>query len=221
MREFVGVHFASDADDAAPGVATLLLSHPPTNALTRQMCRELTSAAVEIGGRDDVTAVVVFGGHEFFSVGYDAAEAATLDAAETDVAAAVCRTAVEAIAAIPRPTVAAVTGYALGWGLTLALAADWRVSGDNVKVGATEITDGLVPVAGGPARLARAVGESKARDLVFTGRYAGAEEALAMGLIDELSAPDHVYDIARNWATRFADLDPEALARAKASFTAT
>lgn len=216
MSEFVGVHAA---DDAAPGVATLLMTRPPTNALTRQMCRELEAAAVALSARTDITAVIVFGGHEIFSAGSDAAELRTLDALETARASEVCRSAVDAVAAISKPTVAAVTGYALGSALTLALAADWRVSGDNAKFGATELLDGLDPLAGGPACLARAVGESKARELVFSGRFAGAEEALSMGLVDELAAPDHVYDVARAWALRFADLNPDALARAKAAFT--
>lgn len=215
MSEFVSVHVA---DSAAPAVATLLISRPPTNALSRQLCRELVAAAADVGDRDDVTAVILFGGHEIFSVGADVDEARTLDAGEAAQAADVCRAAVEAVAAIPKPTVAAITGYALGGGLTLALAADWRVSGDNVKLGSTEILDGLVPAPGGPARLARVVGESRARDLVFTGRFAGAEEALAMGLVDELSAPDHVYDAARTWAVRFAGSSVEALAAAKRAF---
>ncbi|WP_319447052.1 MULTISPECIES: enoyl-CoA hydratase [unclassified Mycobacterium] len=217
MNEFVSVH-TSDAD--GPGIATLLLSRPPTNAMTRQMCRELAAAAAEVGERTDVTAVIVFGGHEIFSAGCDVPELRTLNAREAEGAADVCRRAIDAVAAIPKPTVAALTGYALGSGLTLALAADWRVSGDNVKLGATEILDGLAPADGGPARLARAIGESKAKDLVFTGRFAGAEEALAMGLVDELVAPDHVYDAARTWALRFADLSPQVLAAAKAAFDA-
>ena len=218
MNEFVTVHYDGTNADGAPGIATLLLSRPPTNALTRQMCRELAAAAAEVGQRTDVTAVIVFGGHEVFTVGCDVPELRTLNVEESAVAAGVCRQAVDAVAAIPKPTVAAVTGYALGSGLTLALAADWRVSGDNVKLGAPEILDGLVPADGGPARLARAIGESKAKDLVFTGRFAGAEEALAMGLVDELVAPDHVYDVARTWALRFADLSPQVLAAAKAAF---
>ncbi|MDQ1487267.1 MAG: enoyl-CoA hydratase [Mycobacterium sp.] len=217
MNEFVSVH-TSDADGL--GIATLLLSRPPTNAMTRQMCRELAAAATEVGARTDVTAVIVFGGHEIFSAGCDVPELRTLDAREAEGAGDVCRQAIDAVAAIPKPTVAALTGYALGSGLTLALAADWRVSGDNVKLGATEILDGLAPAVGGPARLARAIGESKAKDLVFTGRFAGAEEALAMGLVDELVAPDHVYDAARTWALRFADLSPQVLAAAKAAFDA-
>jgi enoyl-CoA hydratase len=212
-REFVGIHVGD-------GIGTLLLSRPPNNTLTRQVCREIASAATELGERDDVTVVIVFGGHEIFSTGDDLSELRTLNAAEAIVAGDVCRHAVDAVAAIPKPTVAAVTGYALGSGLTLALAADWRVSGDNVKFGATEILDGRAPTDGATHRLTRAVGESSAKDLVFSGRFVGAEEALTMGLVDETVAPDHVFDAALAWARRFADTSPAALAAAKASFAA-
>ena len=141
MREFVSIHII----DEQPGIATLLLSRPPTNTLTRQVCREIVDAAAELGTRDDVAAVIVFGGHEIFSAGDDMTELQTLNAQEAAGAAEVGREAVDAIAAIPKPTVAAITGYALGSGLTLALAADWRVAGDNVKFGATEILAGFAP----------------------------------------------------------------------------
>ena len=111
---------------------------------------------------------------------------------------------------------AAITGYALGAGLTLALAADWRVSGDNVKFGATEILAGLVPGSDGMARLTRVAGASRAKELVFSGRFIDAEEALALGLIDEMVAPDDVYDAAAGWARRFLDGPRHALAAAKA-----
>jgi enoyl-CoA hydratase len=218
MTEFVSIHVSFDDQPERPGIGTLLLSRPPTNAMTRQMYREITSAAEELGGRTDVAAVIVFGGHEAFSVGGDVAELRTLDPTEAAVADDVCRRAIDAVAAMPKPTVAAVTGYALGAGLTMALAADWRISGDNVKVGSTEILDGLVPAGGGAARLARVVGESKAKALVFSGRFVGATEALAMGLVDELAAPDHVYDAAVDWARRFVDASPQLLAAAKAAF---
>ena len=148
VAEFVGVHVSFPSDDERVGIGTLLLSRPPTNAMTRQMYREITAAAGELAVRADVAAVIVFGGHEAFSVGGDVAELRTLDADEAALADEVCQRAIDAVAAIPKPTVAAVTGYALGAGLTLALAADWRVSGDNVKVGSTdgeltEITSGL------------------------------------------------------------------------------
>jgi len=199
-------------------VATLLVSRPPTNALTRQVCRELSEAAAHVGRLDDVAAVIVFGGHEIFSAGADMPELQTLNAAEAQEAARVCEQAVDALAAVPKPTVAAITGYALGAGMTLALAADWRISGDNVKFGATEILAGLAPVGGGATRLAGAVGDSKAKDLVFSGRFVDAREALRLGLIDEMVAPDAVYDAAVTWTRRFLDYPPEILAAAKTSF---
>ncbi|MGE2720462.1 enoyl-CoA hydratase [Mycolicibacterium celeriflavum] len=213
MNEFVSVH----TSDERPGVATLLLSRPPTNALTRQVYRELAGAARGIGERDDIHSVIVYGGHEIFSAGDDVPELRTLDADEAAVAKRVCREAVDALAAIPKPTVAAITGYALGGGLTLALAADWRVSGDNVKFGVTEILAGLVP-AGGTSRLVRTVGLSKAKELVFSGRFVDAKEAHAMGLIDQMVAPDGVYDAALAWAQRFVEHPPQVLAAAKATF---
>src|SRR5262249_13196342 len=108
----------------------------------------------------------------------------------------------------------------LGAGLTLALAADWRVSGDNVKFGATEILAGRIPGGGALARLTRAAGASMAKELVFSGRFCDAEEALALGLIDEMVAPDDVYDAAVAWARRFLDGPGHALAAAKAGINA-
>jgi enoyl-CoA hydratase len=213
MNEFVSVR----TSDEQPGIATLLLSRPPTNALSRQVYREIISAAADLVHRDHISAVILFGGHEIFSAGDDIPELRTLSADEAEASARVCREAVDALAAIPKPTVAAITGYALGGGLTVALAADWRISGDNVKFGATEILAGRVP-QGGTARLTRTTGESKAKDLVFSGRFVDSKEALALGLIDEMVAPDGVYDAALAWAKRFGDYPPQVLAAAKATF---
>lgn len=216
--EFVSVVVSDGSKDA--GLAMLLLTRPPTNAMTRQVYREVVAAAAELGRRDDVAAIILFGGHEIFSAGDDMPELATLNAAEAETAARVRQEAVDAVAAIPKPTVAAITGYALGAGLTLALAADWRVSGDNVKFGATEILAGLTPGGDAIARLTHAAGSSKAKELVFSGRFFDAEEALALGLIDEMVAPDDVYDAAAAWARRFLDGPPAALAAAKAAINA-
>lgn len=213
MNEFVHVVVSDGTQDA--GLAMLLLSRPPTNAMTRQSYREIAAAAAELGERDDVTAVILFGGHDIFSAGDDMPELRRLTAPEADVAARVRREAIDAVAAIPKPTVAAITGYALGAGLALALAADWRVSGDNVKFAVTEILAGMVPGGGALARLTRAAGASRAKELVFSGRFFAAEEALALGLIDEMVAPDDVYDAAVAWARRFLDGPPHALAAAK------
>jgi enoyl-CoA hydratase len=213
VREFVSIHTL----DAHPGIATLLLSRPPTNGLTRQMYREIIEAASEVAARDDIAAVIVFGGHEIFSAGDDVTVLQTLDADEAGGAAEVGRAAFDAVGAIRQPTVAAITGYALGSGLTLALATDRRVAGDNIKVGATEILSGFPP--GETARLARAIGDSKAKDLVFTGRFVDAKEALALGLIDDMVAPDAVYDAAVAWAQRLVEHPPRVIAAAKATFS--
>ncbi len=212
LSEFVFVH----VDEDHPGVGTLALSRPPTNAMTRQVYREIGQAAAEVARREDIAAVIVFGGHEIFSAGDDMPQLRTLTASEAESWIRVRRDAVDAVAAIPKPTVAAITGYALGAGLGLALAADWRVSGDNVRFGATEILAGLIPDGGGVARLARTVGASRAKELVYSGRFFDAEEALALGLIDDMVAPDGVYDAAAAWAGRFVDGPQYALAAAKA-----
>ena len=216
VREFVSLH----TGDERPGVGTVLVTRPPINALTRQVYRELTDAAAEERHRDDIAAVIIISRNEIFSAGDDVPELRTLSAAEAERGAEVRHLAIEAVAAIPKPTVAAVTGYALGSGLTLALAADWRIGGDNVKVGATEILAGLIP-GGGMARLTRTVGVSRAKDLVFSGRFVDAGEAVALGLLDEMVAPDHVYDNAVAWAERFAAGPQEALAAAKAVIDGT
>ena len=212
MSEFVSVHIGADH----PGVGTLALSRPPTNAMTRQVYREIGQAAAEVARREDIAAVIVFGGHEIFSAGDDVPRLRTLTASEAETWMRVRREAIDAVAAIPKPTVAAITGYALGAGLGLALAADWRVSGDNVRFGATEILAGLVPDGGGMARMTRTVGASRAKELVYSGRFFDAEEALALGLIDDMVAPDNVYDAAAAWAGRFVDGPRHALAAAKA-----
>lgn len=212
MSEFVSIHVGADR----PGIGTLVVSRPPTNAMTRQVYREIGQAAAEAARREDIAAVIIFGGHEIFSAGDDMPQLHTLTAPESETWARVRHDALEAVAAIPKPTVAAITGYALGAGLSLALAADWRVSGDNVRFGATEILAGLIPDGDGMARLTRIVGASRAKEMVYSGRFLDAEEALALGLIDDMVAPDGVYDAAAAWASRFVDGPGYALAAAKA-----
>jgi enoyl-CoA hydratase len=213
LSEFVSVH----TDAERPGLGTIVLSRPPTNALTRQVYREIEQAAAEVSHRDEIAAVILFGGHEIFSAGDDTPALETLTAPEAESWLRAHRAAVDAVAAIPKPTVAAVTGYALGAGLGLALAADWRVSGDNVRFGATEILAGLVPEGDAMARLTHTVGASTAKELVYSGRFFDAEEAKELGLIDEMVAPDGVYDAAATWASRFVDAPRAAIAAAKAA----
>ena len=122
--------------------------------------------------------------------------------------------------AISKPTIAAITGYALGGGLELALCCDLRVAGDNAKVGLPEILLGIIPGAGGTQRLTRLVGPARAKDLILTGRFVGAQEALAMGLVDRVVAPDSVYEEALALAARLARGAPLAQRAAKRAIEA-
>ena len=122
-----------------------------------------------------------------------------------------------AVARIPKPVVAAVTGYALGGGCELALCADFRIAAENAKLGQPEILLGLIPGAGGTQRLARLIGPSKAKDLIFTGRMVKADEALTFGLVDRVVPADEVYAAAHEWAAKLAQGPAIALRAAKES----
>jgi len=196
-------------------VATIHIDRPPMNALSLQVQSELADASREIGARSDVGAVVVFGGPKIFAAGADVKEMAGMQYHEMVHKAAGLQAAFSAIAAIPQPTIAAITGYALGGGLELALCCDLRVAGDNAKVGQPEILLGIIPGAGGTQRLPRLVGPARAKDLIFTGRFVDASEALRIGLLDRVVAPDDVYSEAFAWATRIAAGPPLALRAAK------
>ena len=210
MAEFVRL-------EVEAGIGTIRLDRPPVNALNRQMQEEIRAAAHEATERDDVAAVIVYGGEKTFAGGADVKEFAAMSYADMAARAPGLSSALSAIADIPKPTVAAITGYALGGGLELALAADRRVIGDNVKVGQPEILLGIIPGAGGTQRLARLIGPSKAKDLIYTGRFVKPDEALSLGIADEVVAPDDVYRAARAWAEQFVGAASRALAAAKAA----
>ena len=108
------------------------------------------------------------------------------------------------VAAIPKPVVAAVTGYALGGGCELALCADVRFAADDATLGQPEVLLGVIPGMGGTQRLSRLVGPSRAKDLIFTGRFVKADEALALGMVDRVVPADQVYAEALAWAGQFA-----------------
>ncbi|GAC66383.1 enoyl-CoA hydratase/isomerase family protein [Gordonia soli] len=211
MAEFVTLETSEDH----PGVGTILLHRPPMNALSRQVQSELAAAAEEATVRDDIKAVVVYGGPKVLAAGADIKELNDLTFAEASKIAGRLQHDLGSIADIPKPTVAAITGYALGGGLEVALGADRRIAGDNAKLGVPEILLGVIPGGGGTQRLARLIGPSKAKDLVFTGRHVRADEALAIGLVDEVVAPDEVYNAALAWAGQFRNAATVALAAAK------
>ena len=170
--EFVSV--SGEAD-----VATITLQRPPMNALNATVQEEIRQAAEVVSEDASIGAVIVYGGPKVFAAGADIAEMSTMGYVDMVHRSRGLRSAFSAVAQIPQPTIAAITGYALGGGLELAMCCDFRVAGDNAKVGQPEIALGIIPGAGGTQRLPRLIGPARAKDLVFSGRFVGADEALA------------------------------------------
>lgn len=212
MGEFVRIETGGDVPE---GVAILRFERPPMNALSRAVQEEIREAAHELGRRSEVRAVVLYGGPKLFAAGADVKEMAAMGYSEMAVEVVGLQSSFDAVAAIPKPVVAAVTGYALGGGLELAMCADIRIAGDNARLGQPEILLGIIPGAGGTQRLPRLIGPAKAKELCFTGRQVRADEALAIGLVDKVVAPDDVLTESIEWAKQFANGPAVALRAVK------
>jgi enoyl-CoA hydratase/carnithine racemase len=197
------------------GVGTIRLDRPPMNAFSRQGQEELKACAEEAARRADIRSVIVYGGPKVLAAGADVKEMAGMSYADMAPVARRLSACFGAMSEIPKPTVAAITGYALGGGMEVALGCDRRIAADNAKLGQPEILLGIIPGGGGTQRLSRLVGPSRAKDLIFTGRMVGAPEALEIGLVDEVVAADEVYAAARRWAEKFVAGPAVALAAAK------
>jgi len=208
MGEFVRVEH-----DGA--IATIRLDRPPMNALTAQGQDELAAAAADVAADPATRAVVICGGGKVFAAGVDIKEMA--DAGYPRMAADSRRlqAAFTSVAKIPKPVVAAVNGYALGGGLELALCADFRVAGESARLGQPEILLGIIPGAGGTQRLPRLIGPARAKDIIYTGRFVPAPEALEIGLVDRVVPDAETYQAARDLVARYATGPALALRAAK------
>jgi enoyl-CoA hydratase/carnithine racemase len=178
------------------GIGTIRLDRPPMNPLNTQVQEELRAAAHSAAGNDEVKAVIVYGGAKVFAAGADITEFTSVSYQEMSTRAVALSGAFDTVARIPKPVVAAITGYALGGGCELALACDWRVVAEDAKLGQPEIRLGIIPGAGGTQRLARLIGPAKAKDLIFSGRMVDAAEALRIGLADRVAPAAEVYATA-------------------------
>ena len=190
------------------GVAVLRIDRPRANALSTDVVRQITEAAEELI-EDPPGAVVVWGGRLLFAAGADITELVRNDGSVIPANQALAisdgfRAAHDAVAAIPRLTIAAISGYALGGGCELALACDLRVCADNAKIGQPEILLGIIPGGGGTQRLTRLVGPARAKDLILTGRAVGADEALRIGLVDRVVPREEVLEAATTLAAQAA-----------------
>ncbi len=210
MSEFVRL-------EVEDGVGTIRLGRPKMNALNVAVQEEIRAAAAEASERDEVRAVVIYGGEKVFAAGADIKEMADMSYPDMVRRSTGLQSSLTAVARIPKPVVAAVTGYALGGGCELALCADVRIAADDATFGQPEILLGIIPGAGGTQRLSRLVGPSRAKDLIFTGRFVKADEALSIGLVDRLVAADSVYAEALSWARQFSGAAAFAIRAAKES----
>jgi len=192
------------------GVAVVRLDRPKANALSGALLEQLAEVAHGLAA-DPPGAVVFWGGEKIFAAGADIAEftvdeggEALVDPSEALAISERFRAALDAVAAVPRLTIAAVSRYALGGGCELALACDLRVCGESARFGQPEILLGIIPGGGGTQRLARLVGPARAKDMILTGRQVGSEEALSIGLVDRVVSDEDVFSAARELAAEVA-----------------
>ncbi|MFC7596765.1 enoyl-CoA hydratase/isomerase family protein [Terrabacter sp. GCM10028922] len=208
MGEFVRL-------EVEDGVGTIRLDRPKMNALNIQVQEEIREAAAEAGARTDVKAVIVWGGERVFAAGADIKQMRTMSYTDMVERSVPLMSSITSVARIPKPVIAAITGYALGGGCELALACDFRVVADDAKLGQPEILLGIIPGAGGTQRLSRLVGASRAKEIIFSGRFVDAQEALAIGLADKVVPAADVYETARTWAATFVGGPTYAVRAAK------
>ncbi len=202
---------------AEDGVATIRVDRPPMNAIDRRVSSELRESAAEAGERDDVGAVVLWGGEKVFAAGADVKMMAGLSPAQVKPVIASMQDAFNAVEEIPKVVIAAINGYALGGGCELAMCADFRFAADDARLGQPEIRLGIIPGAGGTQRLPRLVGRPRAKELMYSGRQVDAEEALRIGLVDAVYPASEVYAEALAAARRYARGPRQALRAAKAA----
>jgi len=208
----VGEHVTLQVED---GVATIRLDRPPMNAIDLAVMEGLREAASEAAERDDVGAVILFGGEKVFAAGADVKMLAGLTPAQVGPVIAAMQDAYDLVEAIPKVVIAAINGYALGGGCELALCADIIVAGAGAQFGQPEINLGMIPGAGGMQRLARVAGKSLAMQMCLTGKPIDAHAALVAGIAVEVHEPERAIARAVEIAATIAAKPPLAVRLAK------
>jgi enoyl-CoA hydratase/carnithine racemase len=213
MGEFVRV----ETDGA---VATIRIDRPPANALAHPVSLELTEAAHAVAEDESIRAVVVWGGERLFAAGADVKAMVGYGPVEAAADVAALEQACRDLETVPKPVLAAVNGFALGGGCEVALACDLRFAAEDARLGLPEIRLGIIPGSGGTQRLPRLIGLARARELILSGRHVPAGEALAIGLVDRVTAPGAAYPDALAEARRLAAGPTRAYAAAKRALAA-
>lgn len=200
------------------GIAVLTLNRPAVlNALNDQVFNELADAASTLTADPSVRVVIITGGEKVFAAGADIGQMASATAVDVTTSDKPSHRAFQLIENMPKPVIAAIAGYALGGGCELTLVADVRIAADNAQFGLPEIKLGILPGAGGTQRLPRLIGSGRAKELIFSGDFIKAEEALRIGLVNKVVPADQLFDEAKKMAKRFAARGAVALRMAKSS----
>lgn len=197
-------------------IGVLTLNNPATlNALDTQTLQELDCAIYELSGNKELRALIITGAGRSFVAGADISEMAGKNAAEGKEFGRLGAAVFRKIELLPIPVIAAVNGFALGGGCELAMACDIRIASEKAKLGQPEVGLGIIPGFSGTQRLPRLVGPGKAKELIFTADIIRADEALRIGLVDKVVAPEALMDAAMEMAGKIAAKAPVAVSLAK------
>lgn len=182
-------------------IAFLTINNPPMNAISREVAQQLDEAVVEIGKDDNIKAVIFSGEGRAFISGADIRMLKEVkDRHQARHVTSVLHGALNKVEALRKPVIAAVHGFCLGGGLEVALACHMRVAGEKAVFGVPEIKLGIYPGAGGTQRLPRVVGKAKGLEMILTGEFISAQEALQWGLVNKVVPQEKVQEAARSLA---------------------
>jgi enoyl-CoA hydratase/carnithine racemase len=201
--------------DVTDGVAVIRLDRPPANAISLELSTALVDALGQSADDDDVGALVIWGGPKLFAAGADIKEMVDMGPDEIRAHVGKLGEACDLVESMPKISIAAITGFALGGGFELSLACDLRYAAADAKLGQPEVAIGVIPGAGGTQRMSWLAGVGVARDLSYTGRQVGAKEARELHLVERVLPPEEVFDTAVADARTFAAGPRRALAAAK------
>ena len=199
------------------GIVTLTLNRPEVmNSFNFQLLHALREQVEDVRFKRDVRVIIITGaGEKAFCSGADLKERATLSPDQVKEFIFTIRNLFTSIEQLNKAVIGAVNGVALGGGTELALACDIRIASMNASMGLTETRLAIIPGAGGTQRLPRLVGRGKAKELIFTGKRIGAEEALNIGLVNQICEPEDLLDECKKMAAMICETGPIAIEQAK------
>jgi enoyl-CoA hydratase len=203
--------------EKANGIGVVTLNRPEAlNALNSTVYTELYDVFEAIENDEEVRAIILRGsGEKAFAAGSDVAEMASMNTLEIQKFMATIRKASDRVYSLTKPTIAAISGYALGGGCELAMCCDLRICSEKARFGQPEINLGLIPGAGGTQRLPRLIGAAKAKEMIFLGDMIDAATALNLGLVNKVVPPEKLMEEAMAWATKLTGKSSPVLAMAK------